>query len=181
METLTKKAYTYEDYAQLPEGAPYQLIGGELIMAPAPTPYHQAISIRLAAKLLAFVEAHNLGAVLTAPIDVYLSEEDTPQPDLIYIASDRLGIIGEQKIEGAPDLVMEILSPSTAYYDLKDKKRLYQAHGVKEYWIIDPKAKEIEVYENVDQQFQLTSREAGQGTISSSLLNGFAVDLAAIF
>ncbi|HMB91435.1 MAG TPA: Uma2 family endonuclease [Rhodothermales bacterium] len=181
METLTKKAYTYEEYAQLPEGAPYQLIGGELIMAPAPTPYHQRILTRLLFNLMQFVEEQGLGEVIPAPIDVFLSEEDTPQPDLIYIASDRLGIIGEKKIEGAPDLIMEILSPSTAYYDLKDKKRLYEAHGVKEYWIIDPKAKEIEVYKNKGQHFQLTSREVGEGMIPSSLLNGFTVDLSAIF
>lgn len=76
---------------------------------------------------------------------------------------------------------MEILSPSTAYYDLKDKKRLYEAHGVKEYWIIDPKAKDIEVYQNVDRQFQLAGRVSGKGQIASSLLEGFTVELTAIF
>ncbi len=76
---------------------------------------------------------------------------------------------------------MEILSPSTAYYDLKDKKRLYETSGVKEYWIVDPKAREIEVYELVDDRYALFGRQEKQGVITSKLLQGFSVDLADIF
>ena len=180
MQTVAKK-YTYEDYAQLPEGAPYQLIGGELVMSPSPTPTHQRILRKLARALDRFVEENALGEILFAPMDVYFSETDTPQPDLLFISKERLGIIGEQMIEGSPDLIMEILSPSTAYYDLKDKKRLYEASGVKEYWIVDPKAQEIEVYEFVEGRYALFGRQEKQGTITSKLLQGFSVDLADIF
>ncbi len=181
MQAVEKKTYTYEDYAQLPEGAPYQLIDGELVMSPAPTPRHQRIARNLARALDGFVEERGLGEIFFAPIDVYLSETDTPQPDILFIAKARLGIIGEKYVDGAPDLVMEILSPSTAYHDLKKKKRLYEASGVKEYWIVDPEAQEIEVYALVEGQFDLFARVAGQGTITSKLLAGFSVDLADVF
>lgn len=181
MQTVAKKAYTYEDYAQLPEGVPYQLIGGELVTSPSPTYTHQRILRSLSFALHSFVEKNDLGEVVFAPMDVYFSETDTPQPDIIFIATDRLDIIGEQMIEGAPDLIMEILSPSTAYYDLKDKKRLYEASGVKEYWIVDPKAGEIEVYELVEGRYVLFGRQERQGTITSKLLQAFSVDLADIF
>ena len=181
MQAVEKKVYTYEDYAQLPEGAPYQLIDGELVMSPSPTPAHQRILRSLSFALHLFVEEHDLGEILFAPMDVYLSDINTPQPDLLFIAKARLEIIGEKYIEDAPDLVMEILSPSTAYYDLKKKKRLYEASGVKEYWIVDPEAREIEVYTLVKDRFELFMREADQGTITSKLLAGFSVDLETVF
>ncbi|MDP2279096.1 MAG: Uma2 family endonuclease, partial [Nitrospirota bacterium] len=116
LEKEKTKQYTYEDYEKLPEGAPYQLIGGELIMTPSPVPYHQMIKMKIEYELLKFIDGKDLGMVLDAPMDVYLSETETYQPDIIFISKDRLNIIGEKKIEAAPDLVIEILSPSTAYY-----------------------------------------------------------------
>ena len=118
---VEKKKYTYEDYAKLPEGSPYQLIGGDLIMVPAPTPYHQRISRKIESLLLQHVEKNDLGEVLYSPIDVYFGEEDTFQPDIIFISKERSAIIGETKIEGAPDLIIEILSRSTAYYDFGNR------------------------------------------------------------
>ncbi len=176
-----KKTYTYEDYAKLPEGAPYQLIGGELIMSPSPAPYHQIISRRIEFELLKFVEEKKLGEVIDAPIDVYFSETETYQPDIIFISKERLHIIGEKKIEGAPDLVIEILSESTAYYDLRHKKNVYEKTGVKEYWIVDPIEKSIEVYENTPKGFRLFMRIVEKGTISSKLLEGFSVELEKVF
>ncbi len=176
-----KERYTYADYARLPEGAPYQLIHGELVMSPAPSVYHQRLIGRVFRMLDAFVREHDLGEAFVSPIDVYLSEEDTPQPDIAFVANERAGIVGEQQIEGAPDLVVEVLSPSTGYYDLKGKKRLYEAHGVKEYWIVDPKGREVEVYGNTDGGFVLTARAVDEGTVASNLLDGFAVNLADLF
>lgn len=92
-----KKKYTYEDYAKLPEGAPYQLIGGELIITPAPTPYHQRISRKIEFLLIEYVEKNELGEVFDAPIDVYFEETETYQPDIIFISKERLNIIGETK------------------------------------------------------------------------------------
>ncbi len=177
----TKKQYTYEDYEKLPEGAPYQLIGGELIMTPSPVPYHQIISRRIEFELLKFVEDRKLGEVIDAPMDVYLSETETYQPDIIFISTERMNIIGEKKIEAAPDLVIEILSESTAYYDLRHKKRIYESSGVKEYWIADPMEKSIEVYENVNGEFKIYSQAMEKGRVNSKLLEGFGVELEKVF
>lgn len=176
-----KERYTYEDYAQLPEGAPYQLIHGELVMSPSPSARHQRILRALFRSLDAFVVHDDLGEVLFAPMDVYLSEENTLQPDLIFIARDRRNIIGEQKIEGAPDLIVEILSPSTAYLDLTKKKRLYEMHGVKEYWTVDPEQQTVEVFENTDDGFMQRARVVESGTAASTLLDDFTVDLDDLF
>ncbi len=175
-----KRQYTYEDYARLPEGAPYQLIGGELVMTPSPVPYHQIISGRIEFELRKFINERGLGEVIDAPMDVYFSETDTYQPDIIFISKERLNIIGEKKIEGPPDLVVEILSEATAYYDLKHKKNVYEKTGVKEYWIVDPIEKSIEVYENAD-GFRLFSRAIEKGRVNSKLLEGFGVDLERVF
>ena len=172
---------TYEDYSALGEGAPYQLIEGELVMSPAPVPYHQRISRRIEMKLNQLVEEQNLGEVFDAPIDVYLSETNTFQPDIIFISKERLEIIGEKKIEGAPDLAVEILSPGTAYYDLKQKKRLYESAGVREYWIVDPLEKSIEVFELQNGIFVSVQEAIGSGEIRSRILPGFAINIEDIF
>lgn len=184
MATLTldkKNQHTYADYEKLPEGAPYQLIGGELIMTPSPIPYHQMISMKIGYELLKFVEDKKSGIVLYAPLDVYLSETETYQPDIIFISKDRLNIIGEKKIEAAPDLVMEILSPATAYYDLRHKKLVYEKSGVKEYWIVDPMGKSIELFENLNNEFKLFSKAQDKGMIKSKLLEGFSIETEKIF
>ena len=176
-----KERYTYADYAQLPEGAPYELIHGELVMSPSPTPYHQIIQSNLHFVLTQFVRKNNLGQVLAAPMDVRLSEEDTVQPDLIYIAVDRRDIIGEQAIEGAPDLIVEILSPSTAYRDLTTKKRLYEQYGVREYWIVDPEQRTVEIFELMEERFMQHARVIEEGTADSKRLDGFSIDLSDLF
>ena len=138
-ETIQEKeGYTYEDYAKLPEGAPYQLIGGKLVMTPSPTPYHQEISKKIILKLSNFIEERALGHLYYAPLDVYLGERDIYQPDIIFISEERKEIIGPKMIKGAPDLIVEILSASTAYYDLREKFKIYEQNGVNEYWIVDP-------------------------------------------
>lgn len=177
----TKRQYTYEDYEKLPEGAPYQLIGGELIMTPSPVPYHQIVSWRIGFELGKFVENKKEGIVLCAPLDVYFSEYETYQPDIIFISKERLNIIGEKKIEGAPDLVIEILSEATAYYDLKHKKKIYEKTGVKEYWIVDPIEKSIEVYENTERGFKLYSSAIESGKVSSKLLERLEIELEKVF
>lgn len=112
---------------------------------------------------------------------VYLSPENTLQPDLMFITQERRGIIGERKIEGAPDLIMEIPSPSTAYLDLTKKKRLYEQHGVKEYWIIDPDQRTVEIFENTDSGFMQHARLVESGTTASTLPDGFSINLNDLF
>jgi len=172
-----KKVYTYADYEKLPEGAPYQLIGGCLVKEPAPIPYHQILSSRLEFELMKFVEERDLGQVLNAPTDVYLSDTEVYQPDILFISKERMSIIGAKKIEAAPDLVIEILSPSSAYYDLRHKMHVYETSGVKEYWVVDPIEKGIEVYQNINGEFRLFNKAYRSGLIHSALLEGFAVEL----
>jgi Uma2 family endonuclease len=174
-------AYTHADDARLPAGAPYELIGGDLVMAPAPTPDHQRIIGRLFRLFSGFVEEQALGEVFVSPIDVHLSEHDTPQPDLVFVATERAEIVGAQHIEGAPDLVAEVLSPSTGYYDLRGKKRLYEHAGVKEYWIVDPVEGSVEVYENGPDGFVLADRAEGEDVVASASLEGLRVELSALF
>lgn len=170
-----------EKYLELPEGAPYQLIGGELIMTPSPSPNHQRVSRDLEEKMVKYVEENDPGEVLYAPIDVYLDEENVFQPDLVYISKKRASIITNRGIEGAPDLIVEILSPSTAYYDLRVKLNLYEKKGVQEYWIIDPMQKRCEIYNLEKGKYIKTVDVMEKGNVSSKVLKGFEVSLEEVF
>lgn len=177
--TITeKKTYTYKDYEKLPEGAPYQLIKGELTKVP----YHQRISKRLEYLLYEYAEKNKkLGEVFDAPIDVYLEETEVYQPDIIFISKERSHIIGEKKIEGAPDLVIEILSPSSAYYDLRHKMNMYAKHLVRGYRIVDPEERTIEVYENREGNFHLIEKKGQNEVIHSKIISGLGIPLEEIF
>ncbi len=142
---IEKKKYTYEDYLKTPEDERYELIEGELLMTPAPIPKHQRISRKIEFILEKYVTENDLGEVFYAPCDVHLDDENVIQPDILFISKDRLNIIGEKNIQGAPDLVIEIISENTAYRDLVQKKRLYSRFGVKEYWIAIPREELIEM------------------------------------
>lgn len=144
--SLPGPKFTYEDYLLLPEGKRYELIEGELLVTPAPTARHQRTLLRLAVRLSTHVEAAGLGQVLPAPTDVILSNENVIQPDLLFVVRQRQGIINlDGGVHGAPDLVVEILSPSTAGRDQVFKRKLYGKYGVREYWVIDPVSAGVEV------------------------------------
>jgi len=141
------RRWTYDEFARLPnDGNRYEIIGGELIVTPAPTLLHQKIITRLGRRLDAFVEANGLGEVFNGPVDVLFGEGDYLEPDLVFVRRDRLHIIGPNGFEGAPDLVVEVLSPTTALRDRGIKRECYARFLVPEYWIVDPVAKRIEVY-----------------------------------
>ncbi|MFN3480770.1 MAG: Uma2 family endonuclease [Thermodesulfovibrionales bacterium] len=178
MSLVKDKRLTIDYYKILPEGAPYQLIEGELVMTPAPNPRHQLISANIFEKIREFTK--QLGMTLYSPIDVYLGRENAYQPDIIFISKERQDIIQEDGIYGAPDLVIEILSPSTARYDLREKFRVYERTGVKEYWIVDPDMKSVELYTNKDGQFSLIFK-AEEGEIESVLLKGLKLTFQEIF
>ncbi len=178
---LDQELYTCRDYQNLPEGAPYQLIGGKLVMTPVPEILHQRVSGNLNFKLRSFVLEQGLGEVFYAPIDAQFSEYNVFQPDIIFISNERMEIIGKKRIEGSPDLIMEILSPSTAYFDLREKFDIYELYGVKEYWIVDYNRQEIETYFTQGNRFHLMERAKESGTISSVLLQGFRIKLEDIF
>lgn len=138
--------FTYADYKLLPEDVRCEVLDGELLMTPAPTASHQRILGRLYLRLGNHVAAGGLGELLPAPTDVILSEENVVQPDILFVGKDRLGIIDPAGgVNGAPDLVIEILSPSTAGRDKVLKRKLYAVFGVREYWVVDPAARSIEL------------------------------------
>jgi len=179
---VEKKKFTYQDYLKLPEETRYELIEGELVMSPSPTTKHQRISRKLEFLLEKYVTENNLGEVFDAPCDVYLDEENVVQPDLFFISRERADIITEKNIQGAPDLVIEIISEATAYRDSFQKKRLYAKFGVKEYWIVAPDEKMIEVYTLIQPgQYQLVQTYYENDTARSNVIKGFAVELRSIF
>lgn len=143
-------AWTYDDYARLPEnGFRYEVIQGGLYMSPAPRPRHQRAAFRLAYLLEACLESTPVGAIYLAPIDVILPDlADPVQPDLIFIAAERLDIVSDTRIEAPPDMIAEVLSPGTARRDRMLKFETYARAGVREYWIIDPApdARTVEIY-----------------------------------
>ncbi|MFO7845692.1 MAG: Uma2 family endonuclease [Balneolaceae bacterium] len=179
--TLTELT-TYDDYRHLPDdGKQHQIIGGELYMTPAPTPYHQEISLNLASILNSYVKQHKAGSVYTAPIDVVLSMTDVVQPDLVFVAQKRLNIITKRNIVDAPDLVVEILSESTETIDRQEKMVLYEKHGVKEYWIVDPSEKAIEQNVLKENTFQLMATISGNQTLNSLVIEKFTFTADDVF
>ena len=176
-----KLKLTYEDYVRLPDDERYELIDGELITMPSPKEIHQAVSGALFLSVGAFVKAMRLGRVYFSPFDVILSLTNVVQPDLIFVSSARAHIITEDNIRGAPDLLVEILSPSTAGYDRTVKRDLYARHGVREYWLVDPYAKTITVLILGAGGYD-THAVYGEGdTMTSPTLPGFALDLGELF
>ena len=129
---------TYQDYVCYPDdGKRHEIIDGDHYMNPAPVPLHQSVLQRLQVQLFNGVELTGLGRVFPAPIDVQLSDHDIVQPDIVVVAEARLKIITPIKIKGSPDLVVEVLSASTAKNDQQLKRQIYQRAGVGEYWIVD--------------------------------------------
>jgi Uma2 family endonuclease len=165
MTHAKNRTKTYADYAKLPEGAPYQLIHGQFVKSPSPTLTHQEIVKRLFQGVYA-LELKRKGTALFAPLDVFLSDTDVYQPDIIFISTSRQHILSTQKIEGAPDLVMEVLSPSTAKYDLNQKCETYFAACVREYWIVDPRDRSVRVLIHEDEEFVPADTTIGRETRS---------------
>ena len=138
---------TAEDYRALPEGGQrYQLIEGDLYMAPAPNRFHQEISWKLTLIIGNYLETHPIGKAFSAPFDVYLDNDNVFQPDLVFVARENYRVLTDAGVEGVPDLVIEILSPGTAILDRNAKQRIYAQTGVKEMWLVDPETTTVAVY-----------------------------------
>lgn len=141
------RSWTYEEYVSLPDdGNRYEVIGGELYVTPAPQSPHQEVVARLIELLRPFVRKHGLGRVLPGPIDVLFGPKDYLEPDLVYIRQERRAFVTKRGVEVAPDLVIEIVSVSTASRDRGLKRERYARFGVTEYWVVDAEAREIEIY-----------------------------------
>jgi len=177
-----KKRYTADDYSLLKESAPFQLINFDLVISPSPNPLHQIISGRLFNIISVFLEqTANGGVVMYAPMDVKFDEGNVLQPDILYISSERKAEIMKDKIEGAPDLIIEILSPSNAYYDLRQKKDIYEKYGVKEYIIIDPIDQSADLFLLKDGSYALHQRARLEQRLNSVLLPGFDIEVKNLF
>lgn len=173
--------FTVKDYMSMPEGERHQLLDGELILAPSPNTRHQRILISLVSALKEFAETNGVGEVFLAPYDVVLSNHDVAQPDILFVSNSRSSIVTEANIQGAPDLVVEILSPGTATYDRGYKQSLYSSHGVREYWLVDPEAETVEVLAEGAQAFLLNATHRRGESLTSPLLAGLAIDLEQVF
>ncbi|HZH36917.1 MAG TPA: Uma2 family endonuclease [Flavisolibacter sp.] len=156
-----------EVFESLPEGTLCQVINNELIMSPAPSSRHQQILRDIFRQIDKHVLSNQLGEVLFAPVDVYLDEENVYQPDIVFISNQQIHIL-QEKINGAPDLIVEILSPGSDKYDKKEKKAVYERSGVKEYWIVDPHTKNTTGYQLQGEHY--LEMPAGEGRIQSALL-----------
>ncbi len=173
--------FTYEDYSATPEDKRYELLDGELIMAPAPDEPHQRAQAELGTMLFTFVKQNNLGRVYFAPTDVVLSDVDVVQPDLLFISNERRHIITHTNIQGAPDLVVEILSPSTASRDKGYKRSLYAQHGVKEYWMLGTAPGAVTVLLLGENGFEVVGTYGEGDTLISPTLEGFSIRIDDIF
>ncbi|MBI5140594.1 MAG: Uma2 family endonuclease [Nitrospirae bacterium] len=182
MPTATLEGkYTYEDYAALPDDKRYELIEGELIMTPPPIIRHQMISGEVDFAIRSFVRQRRSGRVFSAPTDVVLDNDVVVQPDVLFISNERAGIIGEANIQGAPDIVVEIVSESSAHIDFGRKKRLYDRYGVAEYWIVIPDAEAVEVFSRTEKGLVLSRRYEKWESLESGLLAGFRMELSELF
>ncbi len=173
--------FTYRDYQQLPDDKRYELVEGELYLVPSPTLYHQRVSRQLEMALWMYIGQNALGEIYDAPCDVVFSELSVVQPDLLFVSKERLNILTEANVQGAPDLVVEILSPSTGQRDLGIKRKLYAKHGVREYWIVDPEAKTVEVLTWTEGGYRTEAVVPKTETLTSSLFPGLSLNLAEVF
>jgi Uma2 family endonuclease len=182
MMLVLEKPKTAADLARVPDdGAQYELIAGEIIMVPPPTLFHQDILGYLYSTLDTIVRPRRLGKVLPSPVNVYAKNNDVYQPDILFVRRENFSMLAPDGVHGAPDIVIEILSPSNAYYDLKHKKDIYEQIGVREYWIVDPMDRSIECYQNSQKGFETFFLGKNEGRACSRVVPEFCVEVADVF
>ena len=164
----------------LPKGTRAELIDGELFMSPSPKRLHQNAVLRLVRRLADFIESRGLGAVFVAPFDVHLPSGDIVEPDILFITKANLGIV-QDWVRGAPDLVVEVLSPDGLERDRFVKRGLYAENGVPEYWIVDADAKTIEVFSLRDGKYVPNGYFENDDVLVSPLLSEFNLPVADVF
>jgi len=173
--------FTHADLRQMPEdGRRYEVVEGEMCVSPAPKTRHQSVSLRLSL-VLGRAEAAGFGVALAAPTDVFLDDGNCVQPDLLFVAQSHLDIIGEDEVRGVPDLVAEILSPGTRARDLGAKLRVYARFGVRVYWVIDPDAETVTVFEHRGGGFEQVGVLGRSHTLSCPLFPGIDLAVDSVF
>jgi Uma2 family endonuclease len=176
---------TYDDYVHFPDdGKRHELIEGEHYVTPTPNRKHQAVSGNLFGLIWSYLQQHPIGRIFAAPFDVILSDFDVVEPDLLYISRQRLTEIDTSPwVRGAPNLAVEIGSPSTRKRDATVKRRLYERFGVEEYWVVDPDLDSIDVYRHLDGRYERTAQltlERGD-ILRTPLLPGLDLPLSKVF
>lgn len=164
-------SWTYDDYVALPDdGNRYEIVNGVLVMAPAPSPLHQDIVLEIVSYLRIHVKLAGLGRVFPSPIDVELGPKDVFQPDIVVVLNEHLERVQEKKIVGAPDLVVEVASQSTAAYDRLTKYEVYARAGIAEYWIVKPASRAVEVLVLEDGEYCSRGVFRGQEMLPSQVI-----------
>lgn len=182
MLKTTEELLTADDYRDLPEGPPhFQLVEGKLYMTPSPEFYHQSVALNIASLIRYFLREHPFGKVAIAPSDVQLDFVNVHQPDVYFISNERLNILTKQGPVGAPDLVVEVLSKSTARLDKGPKLRVYARSGVKELWLVDKERKEVVVYRFAEAIQEPVATLRGRQTLTTALLPGLKLKLTEVF
>lgn len=180
MATQPQSGLTYEDLLAFPEdNLRRELIGGELVVTPAPGGRHQDVVLELGARLLAYAKEHG-GKVYVGPRDVYFSDIDVVEPDVLFVRLDNLDRVEERFIRGAPDVVIEVSSPSTRRLELVRKRTLYERYGVAEYWYVDLDARELYVDVLKDDRYVTRTLRPGD-VLESDQVPGFALPLDDLF
>lgn len=173
---------TYHEYALLPQDRNrYEVLDGELYMTPSPSYQHQRVVAELTSILREYASRQRLGEVLSAPMDVVLSETNVVQPDILFLRADRLPPNTAKNIRGTPDSIVEVVSPSSAEQDRENKKNVYARHGVSHYWIVDPDARTLEMYALSGGTYGLAATLTGDARATSPLFPGLTIPLARLW
>jgi Uma2 family endonuclease len=182
MLKIAPRPLTVHDYRELPDSPPYQqLIEGELYMSPSPSWFHQQIVLNLADIFLHYLRKKRIGKLCIAPLDTFLTDLNVYQPDILFVSNERKGILKEEGVDGAPDFVVEVLSPRTAKYDRGAKRDIYGRTGVQELWIVDPELKAIQVFRFQESADAPVATYGLKQKLRSPLFPGLIVPVADIF
>jgi Uma2 family endonuclease len=175
-----KILFTYQDLEFFePDNYRHEISEGEHFMTPSPSTYHQKIVGNLYRKLSDYVEKNKLGEIYVSPVDVIFHEIDVFVPDLVFVSNENLSIVSENNIQGAPDLIIEVMSPSSVARDREGKYKRYAYYGVKEYWIVDLQRKLVEVYDL--EQDKLINVIPQKQKLNSPIFEDLNLDLTKIF
>ncbi len=178
----TRTGFTYEDWETTPaDGNRWEVLDGVMVCEPPPGIPHQLVSGNLYFLLEGYVRSRRSGVLLATPVGVVLSQENVVEPDLLFIPVDSLHILTDKGVRGAPALAVEILSPGTSRRDRLVKREIYQRFGVREYWLVDPAGKTVEVLALEEGKYVSRGVLAGGDLLRSPLFPALEIDLRLVF
>jgi Uma2 family endonuclease len=179
---MSHRKLDYQDYLRFPdEGNRHELLDGEHVVTPAPSTRHQTASMNLSYFFVDHLRRNPQGFVFAAPTDVIFSDHDVAEPDLLFVSKERAGIVTEKNVQGAPDLVVEIVSPSTRRSDEIVKRRLYERFGVREYWLVLPRRRAVRVFRHDGARFRPAEDLSARDVLTTPLLPGLAIPVGEVF